>query len=74
MVSGPPHCRYAAQESGGLGSGEQGICGGRVTTNMCHYVATQPRYAYFFQAATDLLVRQKNFSVGQPNHEIHIER
>ena len=25
-----------------------------------------------YQAATDLLVRQKNFSVGQPNHEKHI--
>ena len=24
------------------------------------------------QAATDLLVRQKHFSVGQPNNEIHI--
>ena len=26
----------------------------------------------FFQVATDLLVRQKNFSMGQPNHEIQI--
>ena len=55
---------------GGGGGGGGG--GQRPAMCICVYAVPDVVGLPSLQAATDLLVRQKHFSVGQPNNEIHI--